>query len=446
MNVGSAGSGAGTKQINFVINEHNGLLDPASMTIAYNIMTTGTGSEAPDDGHPFVRFQLNCGGQNLEDTTQSAKNTNVEVKLGTSQAFYTGSGSMYGFELLNGQLGVGAATATPTAAQQQAYNGCFGDVVGNLPGIASRTSAAASYPNPYGGEQRVLPLGLLCGFARSKQYYPLNLGELNLTLFTGSAGEVMLQTGTTYDADFSLGGLVLEYDICSVHPAYAALLDKMQNDPAEAGIAIPFESCITATAPAITVARTGLSENTITVSRATSNLLRSWICFQPQGGLASQAYPSQSCFGKHGTYRIQFRVGSSVFPQVPAEGTASIFAMSMMAYGSPLQESPSVCNRTLWEQTSLISSASTQSEGSSKFNFGDSFLPCYGYALVKGESEPLSIDGINLSSGAGSQLSITWSASLPSGAAADATVQPTVGLVAVRVLVAQGGSVRVVGA
>jgi hypothetical protein len=446
MNVGSAGSGAGTKQINFVINEHNGLLDPASMTIAYNIMTTGTGSEAPDDGHPFVRFQLNCGGQNLEDTTQSAKNTNVEVKLGTSQAFYTGSGSMYGFELLNGQLGVGAATATPTAANQQAYNACFGDVVGNLPGIASRTSAAASYPNPYGGEQRVLPLGLLCGFARSKQYYPLNLGELNLTLFTGSAGEVMLQTGSTYDADFSLGGLVLEYDVCSVHPAYAALLDKMQNDPAEAGIAIPFESCITATAPAITVARTGLSENTITVSRATSNLLRSWICFQPQGGLATQAYPSQSCFGRHGTYRIQFRVGSSVFPQVPAEGTASIFAMSMMAYGSPLQEAPSVCNRVLWEQTSLISSASTQSEGSSKFNFADSFIPCYGYALVKGEAEPMAIDGINLSSGAGSQLSITWSASLPSGAAADATVQPTVGLVAVRVLVAQGGSVRVVGA
>jgi hypothetical protein len=120
--------------------------------------------------------------------------------------------------------------------------------------------------------------------------------------------------------------------------------------------------------------------------------------------------------------------------------------MSMMAYGSPLNETASVINRTLWEQTSLISSGSTPSEGSSKFNFGDSFIACYGYALVKGEAEPMAIDGINLSSGAGSQLSITWSASLPSGAAADATVQPTVGLVAVRVLVAQGGSVRVVGA
>ena len=445
-NVGASGASGGTKQINFVINEHNGLLDPASMSICYNIQTTGSGSQGPDDGHPFVRFQLNCGGQNLEDTTQAAKNTNVEVKMGCSQTFYTGPGSLYGFELLNGQLGVGAATATPTAANQQAYNGCFGDVVGNLAGIDSRTSAAASYPNPLAGEQRSLPLGLLSGFARSKQYYPLNLGELNLTLFTGSAGEVMVQTGTTYDADFSLQGLVLEYDVCSVHSAYAALLDKMQNDPAEAGVAIPFESCITATAPAVTIARTGLSENTITVSRATSNLLRSWIVWQPQGGLATQAYPSQSCFGKHGTYRIQFRVGSSVFPQVPAEGTASIFTMSMMAYGSPLQETASVVNRTLWEQTSLISSASTPSEGSSKFNFADSFCAIYGYALVKGEAEPMAIDGINLSSGAGSQLSITWSASLPTGAAADATVQPTVGLVAVRVLVAQAGSVRVVGA
>ena len=444
-NVGSAGASAGTKQINFVINEHNGLLDPASMSIAYNIQTTGTGSQAPDDGHPFVRFQLNCGGQNLEDTTQSAKNTNCEVKLASSQTFYRGSGSMYGFELLNNELGRGAASVADAAALQ-AYSGAWGDVVGNLVGIDARTSAAASYPNPLAGEQRALPLGLLCGFARSKQYYPLNLGELNLTLFTGSAGEVMVQTGTTYDADFSLQGLVLEYDVCSVHPAYAALLDKMQNDPAEAGIAIPFESCITATAPAVTVGRAGLSENTITVSRATSNLLRSWVVFQPQGGLSSQAYPSQSCFGRHGTYRIQFRVGSSVFPQVPAEGTASMFAMSMMAYGSPLNETASVINRCLWEQTSLISSGSTPSEGNAKFNFADSFIPTFGYALVKGEAEPMAIDGINLSSGAGSQLSITWSASLPSGAAADATVQPTVGLVAVRVLVAQGGSVRVVGA
>jgi hypothetical protein len=117
----------------------------------------------------------------------------------------------------------------------------------------------------------------------------------------------------------------------------------------------------------------------------------------------------------------------------------------MMAYGSPLQETPSVCNRTLWEQTSIIGSAGTIAEGSQKFNWGDSFIPCYGYALVKGEAEPMAIDGINLSSGAGSQLSITWSASLPTGITA-ATVQPTVGLVAVRVLVAQGGSVRVVGA
>ena len=444
-NYGASGAGAGNKQINFVINEHNGLLDPASMSIAYNIQTTGTGSEAPDDGHPFTRFQLNCGGQNLEDTTQAAKNTNVEVKLGASQAFYRGSGSMYGFELLNNELNTASASVA-TAAALQAYSGAWGDVVGNLAGIAGRVSVAAGYDNPLAGEQRALPLGLLSGFARAKQYYPLNLGELNLTLFTGSAGEVMLQTGTTYDADFSLQGLVLEYDVCSVHPAYAALLDKMQNDPAEAGIAIPFESCITATAPAITVARTGLSENTITVSRATSNLLRSWVVFQPQGGLTAQSYPSQSCFGRQGVYRIQFRVGSSVFPQVPAEGTASMFAMSMMAYGSPLQETASVINRCLWEQTSLISSGSTPSEGAAKFNFADSFIPCFGYALVKGEAEPMAIDGINLSSGAGSQLSITWSASLPTGAAADATVQPTVGLVAVRVLVAQAGSVRVVGA
>jgi len=441
---GSAGAGAGNRQINFVINERNGLLDPASITIGYNISTTGTGNDVPDDGHPFVRFQLNSGGQNLEDTTQSAKNTNVEVKLAASQSWYLSSGSMCGFELLNGSMNPGAASVADAAALAS-YNACFGDVVSNTVGITARTTAAASFPNPLAGEQRMLPGGLLSGFCRSKQYYPLNIGELNLTLFTGSAQEVMYQTGANTDADFSLQGMVLEYDVLSVHPAYAALLEKMMNDPNEAGIAIPFESCITAIAPAVTVAASGLSENTITVSRATSNLLRSYMVLQPQGGLNSTQYPSQSCFGRHGTYRIQFRIGSQVYPQVPAEGTASIFAMSQMAYGSPLNEQSSVFNRTLWEHTSLILSSSTPSEGAAKFNGGSSFIPCYGYQLVKGEAEPLAIDGVNLSSGAGSQLSITWSASLPSGSTS-ATVTPTVGLVAVRVIVAQGGSVRVVGA
>jgi len=445
----SAGTGGASAQIQFVIADQGGLLDPASIALVYNIRTSGTNNEVPDDGHPFTRMQISLNGQMLEDNAQAAKATNAEVKLASTQSWYKTSGSFCGFELLNNELSTGTATATPTAAQQQAYSGAWCDVSGNCISQTARTATGTTYPvsNPLGGEQRSLPLGLISGVGRMKQYLPLSvLGELNLTLYTGSKAEVMFQLGTSTDADFSLGGVYIEYDIVVGHPEYMNLIARVANDPSEQGLVLPFESTIMTSSGTIAQSTSALVENSIVVSRATNHLVRTFLLQQPTTALASTAYPCQSCFQHNQTNKVQWRVGSMYYPQIPAEGDASIWNMTALAYGSAaLNTATSVINRVSWAQTTAFppATASVNSsgfEGPYRYNFSDSFIPAYGFQNVKGDAEPLAVDGISLSGASGSQLVcvVTNAPAL--------TTTPTLGLVALRFIQAQAGSVRVQGA
>jgi len=217
---GASGANGGNQQIQFVIADAGGLLDPASVCLVYNVQTSGTNAVV-DDGHPFNRVQINLNGQNLEDIQQAGRATNAEVKLSASTAWYRGEGSFCGFELLNNELatglpaGGGAITYPPTtAAQLLPYNPAWADVQTIIPAEAARMGANAVAWNPFGGEQRCMPLGLMSGVGRMKQYLPLNiLGELNITCFTAPAAELVVQLTGATDGDYSLNGVYLEYDI-----------------------------------------------------------------------------------------------------------------------------------------------------------------------------------------------------------------------------------------
>lgn len=445
-NYGSAGAGGGNRQLQFVIADAAGLLDPSSVTIMYNVQTSGAGSVCTDEGHPFGRMQLNLNGQNLEDIQQAARNTNAEVKLGCGQNWYRNEGSFCGYELCNNELAVGARPAI-NGAVLAAYSPAWADTVNNQAAVASR-QAANAYPwNPLGGESRIMPLGLLSGVGRMKQYLPLNvLGELNLTLFTLAPNEALIQAGGT-NGDYSLSGVFLEYDIVVPVPQYAELLSKIANDSGDMGLMMPFESTITATSGTIGVSGS-LSESSIIVSRATQNLLRSYLIQQPTAAVQSLQFPSQSCFGHAGTFSIQFRVGSQYYPAIPAEGDASLYAMTMLAYGTAARnDNGSVISRVLWGQFTSVAGAAgaytpttSANEGADKFAGADSFIPCYGFQNVKGRAEALDVDGISLAGASGSQCVVVVR-SAPS-----VQVTPVVGLVALRFLSAQSGAVRVLGA
>ena len=169
----------------------------------------------------------------------------------------------------------------------------------------------------------------------------------------------------------------------------------------------------------------------------------------PTALVSTIGFPSQSCFGHAGCYSTQFRIGSQVYPQVAAQGDASMFNMSLAAYGSVQQENGTITNRVLWGNSTngatagtaaVYETAQVASGGSAKFAYADKFVPSYGFQTVKGAAEPLAVDGVSLAGASGSQLIV----SLVQAPAIAYT--PFVILTALRFIKAQGGAVQVVGA
>lgn len=434
---GASAAGGGNQQIQFLLSDAGGLVDPSSICLVYNICTNAA---VPDDAHPFTRVQISLNGQLLDDVNSAAKNTNAEVNLSATKDWYTTAGSFCGFELLNNELNTSLASVASAAALQQ-YSGAFGDVSGNWTNIEARYDDAPTTANPLGGVQRVLPLGLISGVGRCRNYLPLSiLGELSFTFFTGSANEVLfaLTSGTP---DYSLRGCYLIADVVMPHPAYAEVLSKMANE--DSGLSIPYESTIVSQGGVMTNSASSLTDYSIVVSRATNNLVRSLVFFQPNALLTSVTRPIQSQFSHAFVNKIQWRIGSQFYPSIPAEGDADIWAMSASAYGtSGLNEQNGVANRILWAQTTpaVTGGGGSGREGFNKFDYADRFTPAYGFRVVKGAAEEITMDGISLAGASGSQAVVAVTA------APAVDTAPFVSLVATRVIQAANGQVRVLGA
>ena len=440
--IGSAGAGAGGNQVQFLIADQGGLVDMRSVVLNYTIQTSGAATPCPDDGHPFLTVQVQLNGQLLESIQNAPKLTNVEMAIGGSKTYYQTAGSLQGFELLNEDLD----TTVPTSASVPV---AYGFVVGTQPSIATRSSrAAAAVFNNIAGEQRSIPLGLVTGFGRMKQYLPISiLGELSLTLQTGQANDVLFSIASSTVGDYSLSNMSIEYDVVVPDARYMKILQDIGMEGG-AGLNMPYESSIVTTAASI-AASASLTENSLIVSRATNNLLRASVVQIPTSAVSLLGFPSQSCFGHAGTYSVQFRIGSQVFPQVAAQGDASLFNMSLCAYGSAMQENGTIANRCLWGNSTngatagtaaVYETAQVSTGGSVKFAYADKFVPTYGFQTVKGEAEPLDVDGVSLAGASGSQL-ITTLISAPGVA-----YTPYVILTALKFIKAAGGAVSVVGA
>ena len=122
-----------------------------------------------------------------------------------------------------------------------------------------------------------------------------------------------------------------------------------------------------------------------------------------------------------------------------------MFANSCLAYGHLTGENCGIIGRQLWSQTTTVTSTgtspTTQREGSLKFAFADHFIPAYSFKTTSGDIENENmVDGINLAGASGSQL-VCSIRSAPAVA-----MTPILALIAQRIIQAQGGSVRVLGA
>jgi hypothetical protein len=447
--IGSAGAGAGGQQVQLLLADNGGLLDLRSVVLNYTIQTSGTAAPCPDDGHPFMTVQALLNGQTLETITNAPKLTNLEMTMGGSQQYYKSAGSLQGFELLNEDLKTQFTPITATTDITANSIGAYGFVVANQGSIAARSARAANAVfNGIAGEQRSIPLGLIMGLGRCATYLPISLlGELTFILQTGQAADVLFSTAASGTADYSLSNISLTYEIVVHDSRYMYVLQKMATESGD-GLVIPFESSIVTPGAAIASSAT-LAENTVIVSRATNNLLRASLLMVPQAVVSSVFYPSQSAFSHAGTYSVQYRVGSIVYPQTAAQGDADLFNMSMSAYGSALQENGWVGNRVLWANSTnpatagtpaVFETAEAASSGTVKFAYADRFCATYGFATVKGGVEPMAVDGISLSGSSGSQLIASIIG------APGAAYTPYIVLTALKFVKAQGGAVSVVGA
>ena len=447
---GSSYPAGGNAQIQFLVSDQGGLVDLRSVCINYTLKV-GTSTNCPDDGHPFSVVQVLLNGQALDNIQNAMKLTNIEAKMGMSRSYYQGAGSFQGFELLNPDL----TTAVPTTTFAVAAAPAWGYVANNTAAIAARANrAATAIFNNIAGEQRSIPLGLITGVGRMSQYLPISLlGELQIVLITGSPGEVLFDSTQGSNGDYTLSQVSLEYDIVVPSTPYMSLLQQIAAEDGErGGLNMPFESSImvgTGTLGTEGSLATALSETTLIASRATNHLLRSSVVQIPTLGLTSLGYPSQSCFSHGATYSAQWRVGSQTFPLIAAAGDASLYNMSLNAYGSVEQEQGSVVNRVLWANSTnpttagtaaVFDTAEAPSSGTPKFAYGDSFIPSYGFRTVKGGSEPLDVDGVSLAGASGSQVIFTMVS------APQTRYQPYMSLVALKFIKAKGGAVSVVGA
>lgn len=443
---GATGTGAGGAQVQFLIADQGGLLDMRSVVLNYTIQTSTASSAlaCPDDGHAFNTVQVTLNGQQMENIQNASKLANVEMTMGASKSYYQTAGSFQGFELLNNDL----VTNVPSVSAVASIT-AFGYVAGNQPSVQKRSSrVAAAVFNNIAGEQRSIPLGLMCGLGRMKQYLPIALtGELSFVFVAGQPADVLFDASAATSGDFSLSNVSMEYDVVVPDQRYMQVLQRVaMEDPV--GLTMAYESSIVSASATMASSAT-LTQYDLIVSRATNHLLRASVVMIPTNAVSLLGYPSQSCFNHSGCYSFQARVGSQTYPAIAAAGDASLFSMSMSSYGSVDQENGTVTNRCLWGNSTNASTAGTPAVwetaelgtgGTAKFAYADRFIPSYGFQTVKGSAAPLDVDGISLAGASGSQLIVSLIAAPP------AQTTPFVVLTALKFVKLQSGAAAIVGA
>ena len=446
----NSGTGAGNSQIQFLI-AGDGMLDCRSAVLNYTIYTTGS-SVAPDDGGVFTVQQTILNGTVVDNVTNAAKVNNAQFKLGVSKSYYCTAGSSQSFQLLNNDL-ISALAASGTNSVA-ASDGQYGYVANNLTPLVTRAQRSNNVLGTNGiyGMTVSIPLAALGNFWKVSQALPLGiLGEINLTLVTGSPAEVLF-SGPTAAAtfDYSLAQVSLEYDVLIPSNDLMMLYKQVAMDPSDAGLNYVVESSICTQAGSIGTrgsAATSLSEYVAIASRATNNLVRSTLLLVNAVGNSSIQYPSQSCFSWANTFSTQWRIGSQTFPQIAPQGASAMFNMSLNAYGSAMTEHGTAINRLLWTNTTnaeTLTTVATYTAASEnptgKFTYADSFMPTYSFEQVRGGYEKPSLQGVSLSGASGSQIICSFVSAPPT----DYSVYLIV--TALKVIKAQGSSIRVEGA
>jgi hypothetical protein len=422
--------------VQFVLADSSSLLDVNSATISFTVTTNSAGSaSAPaalDDGPSiFRRVQTSLNGNLVSDVDHAHRLCNMEVYASADRSWYqSAAGGFAGYWKFNPDLSTGVYPVTTGAAVGGAYNPAFGDIAGDITAVGTSTGTWFSAGTRHAaGEQRLVPLSLLDGFFRCKQYVPLNLlGELVVSFTLASNEEAFLNFSST-SGTYSLSDIFMECDVVQPHYALNEIMQKQANSEGENGIVIPYEAAIVSQGQAIT---SGTSS--VIVSRATNNLRRCLYAQQLTSGLSIQTFPSVSCFGFNSTSNWQVRCGSLYFPSQPATTAARMYGLLTSSYGDAVNDKPGIMNRLTYTQTSATIASTPL-----KLCYTDNFIVGYGFDAYKNTAgtNVLDADGLSVLGMAGSQVVFQVSQT--------GSVSPIVALMATRYLSLQNGTLKIVG-
>jgi hypothetical protein len=188
--------------VQFVLADSSSLLDVNSATISFTVTTTGTNTAAApaalDDGvSVFRRLQVSLNGNLVSDVDHVHRLTNMEVYASADKSWYqSAAGGFAGFWKFNPDMATGVFPTTTAAPMAGVYNPCFGDIKANATTDGGIWQAAGV--RHLAGENRLVPLSLMDGFFRTKQYIPLNLlGELVLSFTLASTLEACFNSSVT---------------------------------------------------------------------------------------------------------------------------------------------------------------------------------------------------------------------------------------------------------
>jgi hypothetical protein len=444
--------------VQFVLSDSTGLLDTNSITFSCTIQTTVNGELSGDNNFQvldegmsmFRRGQLLLNGSLLEDIDNMHRAANMEIIQTCDASFYKGDASISNFWKFNETLSLQLPTSQNDVPAHAA------EITADLSG-GNVTIAGGTYNR---GIQVAVPMSVLMPSLRGNKYWPLrNMGELVTQLTLAAATEAIWTSAPTGVPSYILTDIFMEYDLVTVHPMYASLLDRMTQLSSEPGLNIAVTSRLVSQGVTCPVSIDNSTEYNIIVSRASTNLRRVIFGAQPTQGLNSYSFPSVSCFGDHGTSAWQCRVGSLYFPAQPANSLGRLWYQTSAAWGQPAATDKSaVINRHNYDTTTVYNVAPLSAAvfyqvpaaggqfipplvdaSERRFPFSDFSIKAYNFDAYKG-GEKLDNDGVSILGQAGSQLQIIWRASPRED------VTPTIVLDATRVIQLKDGGLRILGA
>ena len=381
-----------------------------------------------------------------------------------SQSWHDGPGSVMGLwkHSANGVY-TGATGTNPTTVANCDVVASKYDVIAKALQEPSVATGANTSTMRYS-----FPVSLLSNFFRQEQLYPCrNAGQLYLQLQLASANEATIQfvsaTGIPVAAAsaVAVSDMTLELDYVSLHPAYLEMMDRMMNDPEEAGINWAFDAHTVASA---TLSAAGGDQSAV-YTKASQNLRSIHIVAQPQAALGSAglAFGKQSTFCNPAVNSVQYRAGSLYFPAFQSIGAARLAMDLFGSYGSTdAVDKASIVDLTNYNQLThsataaapvvdVINQATPPAAVAPVGGIGPrANADCWshGYCfdrLKRAKLEGEDLDGINTLSSSGSQIVAQVNTGPPGSGVINEAMTLTGILRYTRVLRLHGGATQILG-